>query len=60
MVKATVKILSADETINHHAMLGWQCPECYGVQVQQEQSRFEANTHRFVCNECGCQWSNNQ
>ena len=40
-----------------HAMAGWQCPECYGVQVNRFESRFAGPSEdRFECNECGCTW----
>lgn len=49
-----------DQQIKHYRnqrdMAGWQCPECYGIQVDRQESRFGgASKDRFICNECGCQ-----
>lgn len=36
---------------------GWQCPECYGVNVECRYNRFQAKPEGFQCNDCGCNWS---
>ncbi len=35
---------------------GWQCPECYSVNVTRHMTRFAAQPIGFNCQECGCQW----
>ena len=57
----TIKVsgLEPEDTLHRHANLGWQCPECYGVQVAPRMSRFQAQPIGFSCNECGCQWDRN-
>ena len=53
--------LSSKEVIERHAMAGWQCPECYGVQVNRFESRFGGPSEdSFECNECGCTWGRQQ
>ena len=47
---------SADEIAQAHAKLGWQCPECYGVQIDCFEDRFRLQSDRFECRECGCTW----
>jgi predicted RNA-binding Zn-ribbon protein involved in translation (DUF1610 family) len=47
-----------DITTNHgRAMHGWQCPECYGVRVIPQGQRQPHDPYRYVCDECGCQWT---
>lgn len=42
---------------NQRDMTGWQCPECYGIQINHFESRFGGLLEdRFECNECGCTW----
>jgi hypothetical protein len=36
--------------------LGWQCPECFGVNITSE-PRQPHDPHHYQCQECGCQWS---
>lgn len=36
--------------------LGWQCPECFGVNIENRMSRFQAQPIGFTCNDCGCQF----
>lgn len=46
--------LSFDAAVDRRAKAGWQCPECYGVQVNQfEHVSLEK---RFECNDCGATW----
>jgi transposase len=54
----TVKFSSQFALIRHRASLGWQCPECFGVQVECQENRFTGrrSDDRFTCQECGCQW----
>lgn len=52
-----VRIPSMQETIEAHAQRGWQCPECYGIQVDRFESRFGGPSEdRFECRECGATW----
>lgn len=52
-------ILSHNETVDRHAQLGWQCPECYGIQINNKYNRFHSATTPvgFECQECGNYWS---
>ncbi len=54
-------IYSHDETVNRHAKRGWQCPECYGIQVNVIEDRYsgQRSMDRFSCQECGNQWGRN-
>ena len=52
----TVRIRSLQETVEHHASMDWQCPECFGVQVECFEDRFHIQPDRFECRECGCTW----
>jgi hypothetical protein len=36
--------------------LGWQCPECFGVNIENRMSRFQAQPIGFLCADCGCQF----
>jgi ribosomal protein L37AE/L43A len=36
---------------------GFQCPECFGVQIETRRNRFDAGIDGWLCNECGCHWS---
>lgn len=38
-------------------LLGWQCPECYGIRINVRQPRFDPSPIGWLCEECGCQWS---
>lgn len=39
---------------------GFQCPECYGVHITRQESRFSGQSEdKFSCRSCGCQWSRN-
>jgi hypothetical protein len=49
-------ILSPHELVDHHAQLGWQCPECFGIQVKTYKDRFALESDRFECQECGATW----
>lgn len=51
-----INIPSATETVHEHARRGWQCPECYGVQITTRKNRFVARIDGFQCEECGCNW----
>ena len=47
------------EITDIYAELGWQCPECYGVQVKtyQKHHKFGGTSEdRFECQECGNIW----
>lgn len=35
---------------------GWQCPECFGVNIENRMSRFQALPVGFLCTDCGCQF----
>jgi len=35
---------------------GWQCPDCYGVNVTTRRNRNEDGVRGFTCEECGCQF----
>jgi hypothetical protein len=52
--------LNFDEVVNRHAKLGWQCPECYGIQIETRRVRHSDHVIGFQCNECGCNWSKEQ
>jgi len=53
----TISIPSFHDDVERHAAKGWQCPECYGVQVNRQESRFGGpREDRFTCQECGAQW----
>ncbi len=48
---------NADQVARAHAQRGWQCQECYGVQVDRFEDRFGGvSNDRFECRECGCTW----
>ena len=55
----TTRIITptAQDDPMRHANMGWQCPECFGVQVSARQSRFDPSPTGWLCEECGCQWS---
>ena len=56
-MKINIIGLSSREVIERPAMAGWQCPECYGIQVNRFESRFGGSSEdRFECNECGNTW----
>lgn len=38
--------------------MGWQCPECFGVNVDSPVSRWHAQRTQYICQDCGCQWDN--
>lgn len=36
---------------------GMQCPECYGINITRQESRFSGTSEdRFSCRSCGAQW----
>ncbi len=35
---------------------GLQCPECFGVNVTANETRYIANFQGFTCQDCGCEW----
>lgn len=39
--------------------MGLQCPECYGVNVNGRNDRFQASAVGFECQDCGCNWAKN-
>ncbi len=47
---------SSEDTVRYHARRGWQCPECFGIQVTIRRNKFVARIDGFQCDECGCQW----
>jgi hypothetical protein len=47
---------SSQEVIARHAELGWQCPECFGIQIEAQTTRFDPQPTGFLCTECGCQF----
>lgn len=56
-----IKILGIYETAQDvavaHSKLGWQCQECFGVQIDCYKDRFGGvSNDRFECRECGCTW----
>jgi hypothetical protein len=53
MVK--IEIESLQDMTDRHVRLGWQCPECYGVQIEPRLDCI-GRPHGFQCQECGCQW----
>lgn len=36
--------------------LGFQCPECYSVNIEGRSDRYQA-FKGYQCNDCGCNWS---
>ena len=43
-----INLPSADERLRVN--MGWQCPECFGVNIDTPER------HHFTCRDCGCQW----
>lgn len=40
---------------------GIQCPECYGVKINNRYENKHSNNHiGWECQECGCNWSENK
>jgi transposase-like protein len=37
--------------------IGLQCPECFGVNIQTRETRFDAQPIGWQCQDCGCQWT---
>ena len=46
-------------TIEERARInaGWQCGECYGVNITRRAPAFGLGQEQFTCRECGCQWT---
>ncbi len=55
-VRRIVEIETLQDMTERHVSLGWQCPECYGVRITTL-SRRPHDPHRFLCQECGAQWT---
>jgi hypothetical protein len=52
-----ISIPSSRETIEIHVQRGWQCAECYGIQIDKFKNRFGGvSEDRFECRECGATW----
>lgn len=52
-----ISIPSFRDDMRRLAAVGDQCPNCYGVQVERQESRFGgASEDRFTCKECGEEW----
>jgi len=55
--RTQVKAVAAQIKAHLHSLLGWQCPECSGVQINCYENRFGGRSEdRFECQECGAQW----
>lgn len=55
----TVQLESSSEQEKRFVNKGWQCPECYGPNVSNRTTRFDAQPIGFLCTDCGCQWDKN-
>jgi hypothetical protein len=51
-----IPVRRTDYELRERIALGFQCQDCYGVRVTL-QPRQPHDPHRYLCEECGCQWT---
>lgn len=57
----THKLSPREQQATARVQDGWQCPECYGVQINTRRvSIGDPRVIGFECHECGCQFGSRQ
>lgn len=51
-----INLLPPEEAFKYRVKNGWQCPECYGIQINTKRDKNSDRVNGFECNECGCQF----